>query len=239
MIRSLFSLSRVSNLPTVWSNVICAALLVYAGLPFNAIVAISILVLLFSLSCFYCGGMVLNDICDEAYDRENQSFRPIPSGLISREHAIYFGGLLFFAAFIALALAPNSLGILAGVSLLGMICLYNLFHKQYSQSVFFMAGARGLVYIVTALALVGDIPMLVTLIALLQGLYVLLLTVVARCEKYLPQGSYSWPVIPWLLAAIPMIDGIFLAVFIHPLWLLFGLTLMLTTRFLHKFIRGD
>lgn len=239
MIKPLLTLSRVSNLPTVWGNVICCAVIVASDAAYHSASILSVLALLVSLSCFYCGGMVLNDICDEDYDREHQNFRPLPSGLISRQQAIYFAAVLFFCAFATLILTPSPLGLLAGVCLLGVIVLYNLQHKQHSLSVLLMAAARSLVYIVSGLSLTGEISLGVALIATIQGAYVLLVTAVARFEKHTAAGRYSWPVIPWLIAAIALIDGIFLAFYAHPFWLGLGFFILLFTRFLHRFIRGD
>ena len=52
-------LGRVSNLPTVWSNVLTGLALVGALQP-----DASLLVLVLALSLFYVGGMYLNDAFD-------------------------------------------------------------------------------------------------------------------------------------------------------------------------------
>src|SRR3984885_2958506 len=68
-------LGRISNLPTVWTNV--AAGIVLSGAPVKAWPA---LLLMVSLSLFYTAGMVLNDAFDRDFDRRNRPQRPIPAG---------------------------------------------------------------------------------------------------------------------------------------------------------------
>ena len=60
--RAWFRLGRVSNLPTVWSNVLAAVALAGAGGAFVSPGAL--FGLLTALSLFYVAGMVLNDAFD-------------------------------------------------------------------------------------------------------------------------------------------------------------------------------
>ena len=75
--KTVLAICRVSNLPTVWMNVLAAAALSGMGVEFS-----SLGLLLISLSCFYCGGMCLNDVFDRSFDADHQPFRPIPAGQI-------------------------------------------------------------------------------------------------------------------------------------------------------------
>ena len=68
----LLALCRVSNLPTVWMNVLAALVLASAPLSLGAFALLAV-----SLSAFYCAGMCLNDLYDLEYDTEHQPFRPI------------------------------------------------------------------------------------------------------------------------------------------------------------------
>src|SRR6185369_9807591 len=99
-VKAYLDLCRVSNLPTVWTNVLAACLLAT-----GAFAAGTVFLLAGSLSCFYLGGMVLNDLCDRDYDRINRPSRPIPAGRISIGAAGGLAFLLFAAGFITLALA--------------------------------------------------------------------------------------------------------------------------------------
>ena len=69
---------RISALPTCWANVLTAFWLCgetdqFAWLAFLLCVS----------SCFYLGGMVLNDVYDAKIDAVERPERPIPSGKIS------------------------------------------------------------------------------------------------------------------------------------------------------------
>ncbi|HLY88157.1 MAG TPA: UbiA family prenyltransferase, partial [Acetobacteraceae bacterium] len=70
-------LGRVSNLPTVWSNVLTGMALAGA-----ATADCRLLILVVSLSLFYIGGMFLNDAFDHGFDAKARPERPIPSGQV-------------------------------------------------------------------------------------------------------------------------------------------------------------
>jgi hypothetical protein len=92
-------LGRVSNLPTVWSNVLAGMVLSGGWLAPGALLAV-----LAGASAIYVGGMFLNDAFDAEIDARERPERPIPSGRIARRavFAIGFaqlaGGVLLFAA---------------------------------------------------------------------------------------------------------------------------------------------
>ncbi|PCE29547.1 UbiA family prenyltransferase [Burkholderia ubonensis] len=236
-VNAALALCRVSNLPTVWMNVLTAAVL--CNPPDHAPPAALVLLLAFALSCFYCGGMALNDLCDVDHDRVHQPFRPIPAGAIGLGPARALTLALFAVALFCLLLAPHRAGAAAGVALLGVIWVYDRFHKRHPSMVFAMAGARLLVYAVTALALTGSVSKGAALAAIAQAAYVLVLTVVARLEHRTAAGRYAWPVIPWMLAAMPMLDGVVLAVLASPAWLLAGAAGTVLTRAGQRRVRGD
>ena len=76
---TFLKLSRVSNLPTVWTNSLTGVVLVGSSNEINEIVPIII-----ALSFFYVGGMFLNDAFDAEIDSIERPERPIPSGVISK-----------------------------------------------------------------------------------------------------------------------------------------------------------
>ncbi len=233
--KSLLALCRVSNLPTVWMNVLCAALL-----STTEATVLQIGLLAVALSCFYCGGMAMNDVCDLEHDRVHQPYRPIAAGRLSYPQALVVMMTLFVVGFGVLLVAGHASAMLAGLLLLGVIFLYNRYHKRHASLVLAMAASRGLVYVVVALTLTGCVSSWVWLAASLQAFYVLLLTVVARQEIHAPQGRYSWPVIPWMLAAMPIIDGAVLTFLIgNPVWLAVAVAATLLTRWAQRHVRGD
>ena len=71
-------LGRVSNLPTVWSNVL-ATLALSGALSFSP----RTFALWGVFSLYYVGGMYLNDAFDRRIDAVMRPDRPIPSGQVS------------------------------------------------------------------------------------------------------------------------------------------------------------
>src|SRR5260370_21146896 len=67
-------LGRVSNLPTVWTNVLAGVVLA-GGRPEPRL----LIFLWTALSFFYVGGMFLNDAFDRRLDARERPERPIPS----------------------------------------------------------------------------------------------------------------------------------------------------------------
>ena len=62
--RAYLLLARISNMPTVWTNVLAAH--VAAGAALDTVPAAAA-----AMSCLYMGGMVLNDVCDETRVRRS------------------------------------------------------------------------------------------------------------------------------------------------------------------------
>lgn len=236
-IKPLLALCRISNLPTVWMNVLTATVLIHQATP--QLVQWQWLPLLaLALSCFYCGGMVLNDLCDYEWDQQHQPYRPLVQGSVSVKLAVTIAALLFFCAFLLLALAPNSNGLIAAVALFASIVIYDLFHKKTAASIVVMALARALVLVVVLMALTGQWLLWVLIAAAVQFVYTLLLTFVARYEHR--RGKpYSGPVIPRMIAAMALVDGLLLALVVAPVWLLAGVLMALLTRFGQRYVRGD
>ena len=237
-VKSVLALCRVSNLPTVWMNVICAAVLVaHTGaqpLHIGLVVGLALVA-----SAFYCAGMGLNDLCDYTWDKQHQPYRPLVAGTLSLQQAGWITALLFVAAFVVLWwVAPFASGLMAGAALFAVILAYNLLHKKHPSSVLLMASARALVYLMVAQSLAGELAWLIGLAAALQFGYTLSLTLVARHENQ--RGKpYSGPVIPRMIAAMALVDGVLLAIVVSPLWLLAGAALAWLTRLGQRYVRGD
>ena len=139
ILKTHLRLARASNLPTTWSNVLCALLLV-GGFGWIAFLGASV-----AVSCFYIGGMYLNDWRDAEHDRKHQSFRPIPAGRIARIWVLFYA-LVFFAAAIGLSYTLMPRSIPWALGLLGCIVAYDLKHKDNPLSPWLMAGCRALIY---------------------------------------------------------------------------------------------
>ncbi|MCV6590996.1 MAG: UbiA family prenyltransferase [Marinobacterium sp.] len=91
--------ARISNLPTVWTNVLAAAGLAQAGallvpgLELNgagaeagSLIGVVMLLAMLSLSLMYIGGMFLNDAVDYHWDQQHGKERPVACGLLSRRY---------------------------------------------------------------------------------------------------------------------------------------------------------
>src|SRR6185295_15322053 len=76
---SYLLLARVSNLPTVWTNVLAGMVTRDAPPDWPTFAQIAV-----AASLFYSGGMFLNDACDAEYDARSRPERPIPSGDVTR-----------------------------------------------------------------------------------------------------------------------------------------------------------
>lgn len=170
-------LGRVSNLPTVWSNVLVGAALsghVAAGGP--------LALLLLSLSLIYVAGMYLNDVCDRHIDARERPERPIPAGLASARRVLLAGSAQL-AVGVALLAALGLSALLAGLCLAATVVLYDLWHKGNPLSPLLMGLCRMQVYLISGLALgAGALsgPLLLAALALLA--YLIALTYVAKQE---------------------------------------------------------
>ena len=207
--RVYLDLGRVSNLPTVWTNCLAGAALSGAALEMSAL-----LVLAAALSCFYTGGMFLNDAFDHRHDAKTRPRRPIPSGEagLVEVYALGFGFLAlgqsgFYAASV-LQSGPrlDSLGM--GVILGVLIVYYNYRHKIDPHSPVVMAVCRGLVYLIAGSVAAGSASAQVWIGALVLACYVAGLTYLAAQED-LNRVKALWPA---LLLLAPMAFGLYAVV---------------------------
>lgn len=186
-------LGRVSNLPTVWTNVLAGALL--TGAPADAVTLVTVMV---SLSLFYEGGMYLNDAFDREIDARERPERPIPSGLVT-SRAVFGIGFGLLAAGLGVLLVPalsatpaNWLPILSGIALGAVIVYYDVTHKRDPLSPLVMGLCRVLTYVTAALAAAGTLTGAVTGGALVLLAYLIGLTYVAKQET-LTEYRNLWP----------------------------------------------
>ena len=207
--RIYLDLGRVSNLPTVWTNCLAGAALSGAVLETPAL-----LILAAALSCFYIGGMFLNDAFDHRHDKRFRPGRPIPSGEagLAEVYALGFGFLalgqsgLYAASVLQSGPRLESLGI--GVILGVLIVYYNYRHKTDPYSAVVMAVCRGLIYLIAASVAAGSLSNQVWAGGLVLVSYVAGLTYLAAQED-LNRVKALWPAL-FLLA--PLAFGLHAAV---------------------------
>ncbi len=232
-IKPYLDFCRISNLPTVWTNVLAA--IVLSGESFSWS---HLLVLAASMSFFYSGGMCLNDICDATIDRDHKTFRPIPSGKISVRDARIFTIILFVSALALLFILPFQSVLPAALFLLALIVVYDRIHKGHPWSIFLMAGCRLMIFVACSLAVSGEVNGAVGIGGSLQFFYVLILSLVARYENQ-SDKEFSFPVIPTMIASISILDGIVMALFTSPFWLLAGCAGAGLAHLGQRYVRGD
>ena len=192
---TLLRLGRVSNLPTVWTNVLVGTVLA-GGAWQNARTGI----VLVAMSLFYVGGMYLNDYFDRAIDARERPDRPIPAGDISA-NAVAAAGFGMLCAGIVLLAATGVAAAATGLILAGLIVAYDLFHKGINVSPVTMGLCRAFVYFGAAVAVSGGLSWSVGLAGFALTAYVAGLTYAARQES-LDRVGNLWPLV---LLCAPMI----------------------------------
>jgi 4-hydroxybenzoate polyprenyltransferase len=198
MVATLLRLGRVSNLPTVWTNVLAGAVL-SGGDWRNWRLGL----MLVAMSSFYVGGMYLNDYFDRAIDGRERPERPIPSGQISARAVAAIGFCLIGAGAVATA-AMGPAAVAMAVLLAISIVAYDLHHKTNPFAPVVMGACRALVYGATATALSGGVTIFVAVAAVAIAAFVAGLTYAARQESLDKIGNL-WPL---LLLAAPMLVAV-------------------------------
>lgn len=191
--RTALKLGRVSNLPTVWSNVVAGCALA-GGAPLQLVVTIAL-----AVSAMYVAGMFLNDAFDRKIDARERPERPIPAGEISVDAVFVVGGALLVAGVVTLAATSNLAGV-AAVVLAGAILVYDWHHKGNPAAPFVMGLCRALVYVVAATAVMPELTAAVLIAAAALLAYVAGLTFTARQES-LDRVANLWP-LPLLAAPL-------------------------------------
>ncbi len=185
-------LGRVSNLPTVTSNVLAAVAL--AGTPVAGMHTAALCV---ALSSFYVGGMYLNDAYDRDLDRRERPERPIPSGQTDAATVFAWGFAMLVAgvalvAALAIASGGGGAAVVAAVALGAVIVFYDMHHKGNPLSPLVMGLCRAGVYTTAALSVRGELCTEVVIGAGALIAYLIGLTYVAKQENLRELGNL-WP----------------------------------------------
>ena len=203
-------LGRVSNLPTVWTNMLAGVVL--AG---GQILDARTLPLIFALSLFYIGGMFLNDAFDAEIDAVERPERPIPLGQVGGRTVFALGfGMLAAGILVLLWLGlgaadgPGVWPALGGAALAAAIVFYDWHHKGNVLSPMVMGLCRMLVYVTAGLTVAASMPAPLVLGAVLLLCYLVGLTYVAKQEN-LGAVRNLWPL---AFLAAPVVYGVFLSV---------------------------
>ncbi len=233
-------LGRISNLPTVWSNVLVGALLA-GGLLADARLPL----LMAALSLFYVGGMFLNDAFDRDFDAAHRPERPIPSGQVTAQQVFGIGYGLLAAGMVGVALTsrgadgpPAWRALAAGAALAGLNVLYNAHHKGNLWSPLIMGLCRVFVVVTAAYSVAAALPVAVMLAALALLCHLIGLTYIAK-QEHLDRIGSLWPL---GFLAVPVLYGVSLATAAPatalPLALYVGV-LLFALNLLRRRARGD
>jgi 4-hydroxybenzoate polyprenyltransferase len=226
-------LGRVSNVPTVFTNV-AAGLALAGGEPLSSLS----LVLGLAVAAFYVGGMYLNDAFDAAWDAQHRPERPIPAGHVRRVTVLVAGFGLLALGFALVALtAPARSTLGAAAALAALIVLYDVAHKNNPLSPVVMALCRVAVYVLAAAAVVPlPPPSRVIVGAGVLALYLVFLSTLARKETIHPKLP---KMIGSLVAGISLIDALVLVVCGHFVAATIAVGAFFLTRVLQKSVPGS
>jgi 4-hydroxybenzoate polyprenyltransferase len=201
--RAYLLLSRVSNLPTVWSNVLAGYVLGAGVLQPPVFLRLAL-----GVSLLYTSGMFLNDAFDYESDTVSRPDRPLPAGDVSVLAAFVVGFVLMIVGELVVAsqglsTAPALWGLVLAVA----IIYYNVRHKRDVFGPLVMGICRGLVYCLAASAVALSLGPAVFVAAAVMTLYVLSLTFIAK-----KLGPKAGIVIPLMIAGISVVDAGVIAV---------------------------
>jgi 4-hydroxybenzoate polyprenyltransferase len=201
------ALARISNTPTVVSNVAAGAALASALRLDWAVAMVAAAMVL-----FYTAGMVLNDLFDFDWDLRHRPDRPLASGAISRAAAASAGlGLLAGGAALLGLVGPRAF--LSGLVLIVLIVFYDAWHKTNPLSPLVMALCRLLVYVTAFVAFGWPLSRDLLIAGGLLLAYVMGLTAIAKSESRPGLVGY-WP------AGLVLLPAVYFGARPQPLWLL-------------------
>jgi len=233
-------LGRISNLPTVWTNVLVGALLAGGSLSDKGLP-----VLMLALSLFYVGGMFLNDAFDREFDALHRPQRPIPSGQVSARQVFTIGfGLLALGMVVVAAVArpadgtPAWRALASSAALAAAIVFYDAHHKANPLSPLIMGLCRVLVVVTAALSTAAVLPSVVVLAAIALLCHLIGLTYIAK-QEHLDRIDGLWPL---AFLAMPLLYGVVLALAAPVVWLPLALyvgVLVFALHLLRRRSRGD
>jgi 4-hydroxybenzoate polyprenyltransferase len=219
-------LARVSNLPTVWTNVLAGTVVSGAAVSRPAVARIA-----FAVSLLYTAGMFLNDAFDRTFDARYRSDRPIPAGDVASGEVFVCGWALLVGGIAVLA-TQAAAAVVWALLLAGAIIYYDYRHKRDAFGPAAMGICRGLVYCVAAAA-AARVTTPVVAAALLLTAYVVALTWVAKRV-----GQRAGWLIPLLVAGISIVDAAVMAASGAPALAVFGLAGFVLTLLLQRVVPG-
>jgi 4-hydroxybenzoate polyprenyltransferase len=192
------TLARISNSPTVASNVLAGAALAGVLEP-----RFEIGLLVVAMVAFYTAGMFLNDVCDYRWDVTHRPDRPLVVGAVSRSAAVT-ASVGLFGLGIGLLWLVSQAAFLSGAMLIGLIVAYDVWHKSNPLSPLVMAACRLMVYVGAFAAFAWPPTATLVIAGGVLVAYLVGLTAVAKSEV---QAG----VVARLIAGISLVDALVLS----------------------------
>lgn len=189
-------LGRISNLPSVWTNVFVGVALSGHAASWDRVA-----ILVLALSLFYVGGMFLNDAFDREFDARHRRDRPIPAGQVSAS-AVFAWGFTMLGFGVAGVMAAGWISArengawsaaVTGAALAGMIVLYDAHHKNNPLSPLVMGACRILVYASACSAIAASVSASVWIAAGGLLCHLIGLTYLAK-QEHLRRMGHLWPI---------------------------------------------
>lgn len=223
------ALARVSNTPTVVSNVLAGAVLA-APLRLDW----HLILLVIAVALFYTAGMYLNDIFDYEIDKRDRPERPLPSGRIELPLA-WTLTIMMFGLGLALLGGVSAASFLVGFLLIATIVVYDMWHKGNPYGPVIMALTRVLVYITAYVAFSTSLSWELGLWCVVLLAYVAGLTFIAKTEalpgvgRYWPMGAALLPVIAAIVLD-PANIGLLLLGVVFIAWVIYSASFAYRTK---------
>ncbi len=222
------SLARISNAPTVVSNVLAGVALASVLAP---VTVGGTVLLTLAMVLYYTAGMYLNDLFDLDIDRRERPERPLPSSRVSRAEALAATVLLFSVGTFFLSLLGTA-PLVSGLVLVALIVFYDAWHKTNPLSPVLMAGTRMLVYVTAFVAFAPALSISLLFWTLLLGLYIVGLTYIAKTETSSLTGY--WPAallfLPAFVGALALPWSGFWSPLALALWATYSVSFVYLTR---------
>lgn len=196
--RSYLLLSRISNLPTVWSNVLAGIVAAHAAVSWPDAGRLAA-----GVSLLYTAGMFFNDLFDSDSDAVERPDRPIPAADVGPGPVLAAASAMMALGIVVVALQRRPGPPLAwALVLAAAIVFYDYRHKRNPFGPLVMGICRGLVYCLAASAVATAFAPSVLVAAVGLVVYVLALTEVAK-----RLGPRAGVVVPLLIAGISLFDA--------------------------------
>ncbi|APQ19216.1 ubiquinone biosynthesis protein UbiA [Maribacter hydrothermalis] len=205
-------LARPANLPTAAADILAGiAIALYLQnidvLDFLTEQIGDVLLLVFSSVALYAGGVVFNDVFDSELDAVERPERAIPSGLVPKREAVYFGTILMISG-ITLAFKCTMLAGFISVALTIAILAYDGYFKQFGfAGPLNMGICRGL-NLLMGMSILGLVSN--WYLSLIPVVYIFAITLISRGEvhgnnkKHIVWAGFLYAIVITSMALIVM-----------------------------------